>query len=104
MLLTSAIPELGFVRISVQRTGGNVTVGGRSRPRHVSPWAHVIHFCLTIDLQKDFPEWCSSASRTTDAHLLQLADVHGARLATLDTGHPRRIDSSCIESGKIEAF
>ena len=25
-LMTSAIPELGFVRVSVQRTGGRVTV------------------------------------------------------------------------------
>ena len=28
------------------------------------------------------------ASRTTDAHLIRLAEAHGARLATLDTGIP----------------
>lgn len=35
-----------------------------------------------------FPEWCQLASRTTDAYLVQLAAVHGATLATLDTGIP----------------
>ena len=36
----------------------------------------------------DLPDWCRGASRTTDAHLLRLAEAHGARLATLDTGIP----------------
>ena len=31
ILLTSAIPELGFVRISVQRTGGRVTIKEASK-------------------------------------------------------------------------
>ena len=35
-LMTSAIPELGFVRVSVQRTGGRVTVA-RQR-RRCSAW------------------------------------------------------------------
>lgn len=34
------------------------------------------------------PEWCSSASRTTDAHLLDLAAARRAKLATLDTAIP----------------
>ena len=75
-LMTSAIPELGFVRVSVQRTGGRVTVAEATEtlagmvaalgPRHV----------LLADDQavRRCPEWCSSASRTTDAHLLELAD------------------------------
>jgi predicted nucleic acid-binding protein len=32
--------------------------------------------------------WCQSSSRTTDAHLLELAETHGAKFATLDTGIP----------------
>jgi predicted nucleic acid-binding protein len=90
VLLTSAIPELGFVRISVQRTGGRVTVEEASKTlagmltslgaRHV--------FLADDQAARDFPEWCLHASRTTDAHLLQLAAAHGAKLATLDTGIP----------------
>jgi hypothetical protein len=37
---------------------------------------------------REFPEWCRRASWTTDAHLIQLADSHGARLATLDADIP----------------
>jgi predicted nucleic acid-binding protein len=35
-----------------------------------------------------FHAWCGSASQTTDAHLLSLAQMHGVKLATLDTGIP----------------
>ena len=35
-----------------------------------------------------FPEWCRQASRTTDAHPLELAKAHGATLATLDERIP----------------
>jgi predicted nucleic acid-binding protein len=90
-LLTSSIPELGFVRVSVQRTGGRLPVaeaaetlrgmleslGGRRR-------------FLPDDLSSaaDWPDWCGSASRTTDAHLLKLAPNNGALLATLDAAIP----------------
>jgi hypothetical protein len=89
-LMTSPIPELGFERVSVQRTGGLVTVAEAAEtlagmvaslgPRHA----------LLPDDQAayHFPDWCSSASRTTDAHLLELAAAHGAKLATLDAGIP----------------
>ena len=89
-LLTSAIPQLGFVRVSVQRTGGRVTVTEAAGtlagmlsalgPRHA--------FLPDDRPADDFPAWCREASRTTDAHLLRLAAAHGARLATLDTGIP----------------
>ena len=35
-----------------------------------------------------WPDWCATASRTTDAHLLALAEANGAELATLDGGIP----------------
>ena len=89
-LLTSAIPELGFVRVSVQRTGGRVTVAEAA-----DTLAGMLrslgdaHGFLPDDLSADdFPDWCQLASRTTDAHLVQLAAAHGAVLATLDTGIP----------------
>ena len=47
------------------------------------------HVLLADDhAARQFPEWCSSASRTTDAHLLDLAAANGAKPATLDTGIP----------------
>ena len=90
MLLTSAIPELGFVRISVQRTGGRVTVKEASDTlAGMVTTLGARHVFLSDDLAaRHFPEWCSYASRTTDAHLLKLAVSHSAKLATLDAGIP----------------
>jgi predicted nucleic acid-binding protein len=90
-LLTSAIPELGFVRVSVQRTGGKL---------HVAEAAAVLGGMLkalgkkhaflpdTRSSSAKWPDWCGGAGRTTDAHLLMLAEQHGAELAALDLGIP----------------
>jgi predicted nucleic acid-binding protein len=91
LLLTSAIPELGFVRVSVQRAQGRLAVGDA-----VSTLASMLgslgasHAFLPDDhsSSKGLPDWCSGASATTDAHLFALAKAHGATLATLDTGIP----------------
>ena len=90
ILLTSAIPELGFVRISVQRTGGRVTVKEASKTLAGMVSSLGTHHVFLADdgPSSDFPEWCHHASRTTDAHLLRLAEAHGAELATLDAGIP----------------
>ncbi|MXY23386.1 MAG: PIN domain-containing protein [Acidobacteria bacterium] len=89
-LFTSPIPELGFVRVSVQRTAGRVTV--RAAAGALAGMLHSLgahHAFLPDDQSADrFPEWCFQASRTTDAHLLELAEAHGARLATLDERIP----------------
>lgn len=89
-LLTSAIPELGFVRVSVQRMAGRLTVSeagdalagmlGALGARHA--------FLPDDRPASRFPRWCRRASQTTDAHLLELAETHGARLATLDERIP----------------
>lgn len=88
--MTSAIPELGFVRVSVQRPGGRVTVAEATETLAGMVAALGDRHALLPDDQavRRFPEWCASASRTTDAHLLELAAAHGAKLATLDTGIP----------------
>ena len=89
-LMTSAIPELGFVRVSVQRTGSRMTVAEATETLFGMVAALGARHVLLADDQaaRQFPEWCSSASSTTDAHLLELAAAHGAKLATLDTGIP----------------
>jgi toxin-antitoxin system PIN domain toxin len=90
-LITSAIPELGFVRVSVQRSAGSLsvedaaeTLAGMLR----SLDAH--HDFLPDDRSSSsgFPAWCGSSSQTTDAHLISLAQKHGVEFATLDTGIP----------------
>ena len=89
-ILTSAIPELGFVRVSVQRTGGMVSVEEAAATlagmlRSLGP----AHAFLPDDRPaRRFPDWCRQAARTTDAHLVQLAFAHDAALATLDTRIP----------------
>ena len=85
-LMTAAIPKLGFVRVSVQRTGGGVTVAAAAETLASMVAALGARHVQLADDQAAFPEWCSAASRTTDAHLLKLAAAHGAKLATLDTG------------------
>jgi toxin-antitoxin system PIN domain toxin len=89
-LMTAAIPELGFVRVSVQRTAGRVTVAEAADVLAGMVASLGARHVLLADDEpaRRFPDWCSSASRTTDAHLVALASAHGARLATLDTGIP----------------
>ena len=84
--LTSPISQLGFVRVSVQRSAGAITVGDACEllagmlaqlgGRHV--------FLADDCAVEGLPVWCKGAAQTTDAHLLALAQRHGATLATLD--------------------
>jgi uncharacterized protein len=89
-LLTSAIPQLDFVRISVQRLPGQLTVAAAAEVlAGMLDSLGGSHQFLADNLDATrWPAWCDSASRTTDAHLLALAHAHQARLATLDTGIP----------------
>jgi predicted nucleic acid-binding protein len=90
LLCTSSIPQLGFVRVSMQRSRGLLTV--RDAADALAGLIAALgksHVFLADDLQAgSFPGWCQSAARTTDAHLLQLAQAHGMELATLDRGVP----------------
>lgn len=89
-LFTSPIPEMGFVRVSVQRAGGRLTVAEaaevlRGMLKSLGP----IHQFLPDDMPgTEWPGWCATHSRTTDAHLLALAGRHGLTLTTLDAGIP----------------
>jgi len=90
-LFTSAIPELGFVRVSVQRTAGRLPVaeaaGTLSAMLESLGKSHVF-VADDVPSSAPWPAWCLSASRTTDAHLISLAASHGLRLATLDEHIP----------------
>ena len=93
VLLTSAIPQLGFVRVSVQRTGGQVSpeAAGNVLSGMLLSLGAGHQFVPDDQEASRWPVWCRVASRTTDAHLLALAKAHGAELATLDHGIPEAI-------------
>lgn len=88
--LTSAMPQLGFVRVSVQRTTGRLTVAAAcSALSGMLATLGSSHEFLPDDQEgKMLPDWCHSAAHTTDAHLLSLAAAHGATLVTLDRSIP----------------
>lgn len=90
MLLTSAIPQLGFVRVSVQRSSGQVTaaLAGRVLKGMLQKLGEQHRFLPDDQDSQQWPSWCKTASRTTDAHLLALSKRHQALLATLDTAIP----------------
>ncbi len=90
VFLSSPIPELGFVRVSVHQGAGTVSVKDACSALE-GMLAHLgkAHAFQNDDLSATaLPTWCTGATRTTDAHLLALADIHGAKLATLDTAIP----------------
>ncbi len=89
-LFTSPIPELGFVRVSVQRTGGRVSPdeAGRTLAGMLANLGSRHGFLPDDQPAAEWPDWCRGAAQTTDAHLACLAARHEARLATLDTAIP----------------
>jgi toxin-antitoxin system PIN domain toxin len=89
-LLTSAIPQLGFVRVSVQRTRGQISpdAAGHVLSGMLRSLGTRHEFVPDDQQAARWPAWCTTATRTTDAHLLSLAKEHGAELATLDQGIP----------------
>lgn len=90
VILTSTIPQLGFVRVSVQRTGGRITPAeaGDTLDGMLSTLASVHQFLPDDQAATVWQEWCRGAGQTTDAHLMKLAASHQAVLATLDHGIP----------------
>ena len=90
-ILTSSIPELGFIRVSLQRAAGRLSVEDTVKVLQSMTGAlGECHRFLPDDQSSSagFPDWCAGPSRTTDAHLFSLAARHGAELATLDLGIP----------------
>ncbi|HMP73656.1 MAG TPA: hypothetical protein PKE55_10380 [Kiritimatiellia bacterium] len=90
VLMTSAIPQLGFIRVSVQRMRGTLSPSEASEVL-----THMIHalgsrhrFIADDQPSIEWPNWCSKADQTTDAHLVLLAKKHKAQLATLDEAIP----------------
>ena len=89
-LFTSPIPEIGFVRVSAQRSGGRISVAEAAEVlRGMLDSRGAVHQFLPNDLGgAEWPVWRATATRTTDAHLLLLAQRHQLTLASLDAGIP----------------
>jgi predicted nucleic acid-binding protein len=88
ILLTSPIAELGFVRVSVQRTQGQLrpSVAAEVLKGMIESLGDRCRFLPDDQSSTRFPESCVSATHTTDVHLMKLAESHSALLATLDLG------------------
>jgi uncharacterized protein len=90
-IATSAIPQLGFVRVSVQRAAGGISIENAVKVLGgMTESLGELHSFVADDqvCVDPFPDWCRAAARTTDGHLVQLAEKHGFRLATLDSQIP----------------
>jgi predicted nucleic acid-binding protein len=81
-LWTCAHTELGFLRVSMQ-------VFGYSLPQAAEALAalkkHAGGF-VEVAPSPRLPAWTSTAAKTSDAYLTQVAHENGMRLATFDTG------------------
>jgi len=88
-LCTSAITELGFVRVAVQASLQPDVPSARKALAALKS-SGAIPFELVADaLGADkLPSFARTPNKLTDGHLLELARSHQAQLATLDTGIP----------------
>jgi uncharacterized protein len=89
-LATSAITELGFVRIASTAPAFGVTYSqaraGLTRLKSDSKTRFVF---LSDNLGVDrLPPWVKTGKQITDGHLVELARTHGAKLATCDKKIP----------------
>jgi predicted nucleic acid-binding protein len=86
---TCALTELAFVRILSQPVYGYTiaeTKGLLEKMKGIPD----LHFSFLADDQpvSRLPSWVNRSGEVTDGHLLQVAERHGARLATLDEKIP----------------
>jgi predicted nucleic acid-binding protein len=89
-LATCSITELGFVRVLSQApVYGFTTVQARNVLLRMKK-AKVLTFTFIADSHdiSYLPAWVKSPRQTTDGHLVELARVSGAILATLDEKVP----------------
>jgi len=82
-LLSCAITELGFLRVSMQafRYDAAQAVAALAQLKRQ------LRYAAELPAPR-LPPWAASAARTTDAYLLQVTTHHGAQLATFDTSIP----------------
>jgi predicted nucleic acid-binding protein len=89
-LLTCSITELGFIRIVAQTPQYQTTIERAQITLAEMKRLTGLPFVFLEDDQdaSRLPAWVRTGGQTTDGHLMQLAEAHGAILATLDLGIP----------------
>jgi predicted nucleic acid-binding protein len=81
-LWTCAHTELGFLRVSMHVFEYNLAQAAKALERLKHESGGFIETAPSPRLAS----WASTASRTSDAYLHQIAKAHGLRLATFDLG------------------
>jgi predicted nucleic acid-binding protein len=88
VLLTCSITELGFVRIASKAYGMDIARASALLSFMKAETRFPTHFLPDDQDVTQLPPWVKASDQTTDGHLLQLAQAHGAVLATLDVKIP----------------
>lgn len=90
ILLTCAITELGFLRVSLQLPGYSLDINTAQTALSSMKSARRLGHEFVIDhiSASTLPLWAKSPRQLTDAHLTQVAATAEAQLATLDRGIP----------------
>jgi len=90
VLATSAITELGFVRVASGPAAHAIDVTTAKTALARLKANPVVRFVFLNDhLGVDhLPAWVRKSAQTTDGHLAALAAAHGAQLASFDAGIP----------------
>jgi hypothetical protein len=85
-LASCSITELGFVRVLSQAPAYGLTVAQARTALLRLKKADRLRFTFVSDDHdiSHLPAWVKTPKQTTDGHLLELANAHGAVLATLD--------------------
>jgi predicted nucleic acid-binding protein len=81
-LRTCAHAELGFIRVSMQVFGYTLPQAQTALEKMKSQVGGFVERAPSPELAA----WATSASRTSDAYLTQIARANGLTLATFDTG------------------
>jgi hypothetical protein len=89
-LLLCPVSELGFLRILSQNVAYGFTLETAKHQLSLLKSSKIYSFRFLADDQdsSNLPLWVKTGSQTTDGHLTQLAQAHGALLATLDARIP----------------
>ncbi len=88
-IVTCAITELGFVRVSVQAGFENDVPGAIETLAGLKASSKIPFILLADSLgADDLPAYVFRARQVTDGHLLALAKKGAMKLATLDRGIP----------------
>jgi uncharacterized protein len=90
LLATCSITELGFVRVLSQAPAYGFTVVQARTALLRLKKAGIVRFSFITDVHdiSHLPPWVKTPKQITDGHLVQLANAHGAVLATLDEKVP----------------